>query len=82
MATACWRGSVEQVKVLSACPHGVDDELIAAVEAEDDNLEKAAGRVETKAQLPRWTVVVQVAYEHGLLCCQDCVSWRDTVLAR
>jgi hypothetical protein len=30
----------------------VDDEFVAAVEAEDDNFKKATGCVETKPQLP------------------------------
>jgi predicted HAD superfamily Cof-like phosphohydrolase len=40
---------VEEVEVLAASLHGVDDQFVAAVEAEYDDLEEAADSVESEA---------------------------------
>ena len=75
------RYSVEEVEVLAACLHGVNHELVAAVEAEHDDLEEAAGGVESEAQLPGRAVIVKVADEHGMLGGMDGVIRRDSVPA-
>lgn len=69
------------VEVLAAGFHGVDDEFIAAVEAERDDLEDAAGRVESEAKLPGGAVVAEVGYEDGMLGGMDGVLRVDAVLA-
>jgi len=59
----------------------VDDEFAAAVEAQRDDLEEAAGSVEPQAQLPGGAVVVQVADEDGVLSGVDGFTRGDAVLS-
>jgi hypothetical protein len=81
LGAGCWQRSVEEVEVLASCLHGVDHEFIAAVEAEHDDFEEAAGGVESEAQLPGGAVGVQVADEDGMLGGMDGVLRVDAVLA-
>lgn len=75
-------GSVEKVEVLAARLHGVNHELMAAVEAEYHDLEESAGGVEPEARLPGRAVFIQLADEHGMLGGMDGIIWRDAVPAR
>lgn len=50
----------EKLAHLRACLHGVNHELVAAVEDEHDCLEEATARVEADPKLPRGAVVVKV----------------------
>ena len=43
--------SVQQAQVGGACLHCVDDQLVAAIEAQDDDLEDAASGVEPQTEL-------------------------------
>ena len=45
------RRSGQQTPVLLACGHGVDDELVAALEDKDDSLEQTSVGVEAESQL-------------------------------
>jgi hypothetical protein len=62
--------SVEQVEVVAAGFHGVDDEFVAA-----------AGGVESEAQLPGGAVAVEVGDVDGLLGGVEGVLGVDAVLA-
>ena len=73
-------GSVQEVQVLSACLHRMNQQLVAAVEAEHHDLEEAARHVESEAQLPGRSVVVQIGYEDGVLGSVDGVSGINSVL--
>ena len=53
--------------MLAACLHGVNHELVAAVEAEYHDLEEATGAVESEPQLPGRAVFIQVADVHSML---------------
>ena len=55
--------------------------FVAAVEAEHDDFEEAAGGVESQAQLSGGAVVVQVADEDGVLGGMDGVLGVDAVLS-
>ena len=52
---AAWSGPLgQEVQVLPASRHGVDDNLVPALEDEDHRLQEAGTGVETQAQLPSW----------------------------
>ena len=60
----------------------MDQQLVAAVEAQDDDLEQPTRGVEAKTQLPSRTVVVQVAEENGGLGGVDSVVRAYAVALR
>lgn len=76
------RRSVEKVEVRAARFHGVDQELVATVKAEHHDLEEAASRVESKAQLTGRSVLVEVADEDGMQGGVDGVIRVNSVLMR
>ncbi len=59
--------SVEEVEVLTSRLHRMDQQLVAAVEAQDDDLEQPTRGVEAETELPCRAVVVHVAEENGML---------------
>ena len=60
----------------------MDQQLVAAVEAQDDHLEQPARGVEAETQLPSRAVVVQVAEEDGMLGGVDSVVRTYAVALR
>lgn len=61
--------------------HGVDQELVAAVEAKHYELQKSSSCVEAQPKLTCWIVLVQVADEQGVLRRVDSVLGFDSVFA-
>lgn len=51
-------GSGEEVPVLLACRHGVDDHFFTALENQDNGLKQASLSVEAKSQLTLRPVVI------------------------
>ena len=56
--------SVQEVEVAGASLHGVDDQLVAAVEVEHDDLEQSTRAVEPQAKLTGGAVLVRFAGKH------------------
>lgn len=71
----------EEVEVLAPCFHGVDQQLAAAVELQDDDLQQTTRRVEPEAELSCRTVLVQVTDEDRALGSVDGVMGIDPVPA-
>ena len=74
--------SIEQVEVLTTRLHGVDDQLVAIVEAQNDEFQKATRTVEAQAELAAWGVLVEVADEDRITGCVDRVLRPNSVLER
>ena len=58
----------------------MDEQLVATVEAEHDELQQSAGGVETQAELTGWALVVQIGRVDGMFGRVDAVLLRDAVL--
>lgn len=54
-------GLFEQVEVLAASLHGMDDELVAAIEGHDREFQESAAAVEAEDELLGRHVIVRVA---------------------
>lgn len=50
----------QEVVVLEACLHGMDHELVPAVELHDDEIQETADFIEAKPELPCRIVIVEV----------------------
>lgn len=74
------RLSVEQVENGPPRLHGVDDELVAAVEPHDDQLEQATVAIEAKDELLRRKVVVGFALVNATRGGVEDVVVSDAVL--
>lgn len=79
-ATAAPQDSGQEVVVLGASFHGMDDELVAAVEEQDDELEQPAGHVEAEAELSGWTVVIEIRHIERAACRGDGAAGINAVL--
>jgi hypothetical protein len=60
----------------------VDDQLVATVEAQNDELEQAPGTVEPWAELSCWAVIVEVADKDRIAGCEQRVVRLNAVLER
>ena len=65
--------SVKEVEVLASGLHRMDQQLVAAVEAQDDDLKQATCGVEAETELPSRAAVVQVTYEDRVLGGMDSI---------
>ena len=65
--------SVKEVEVLASGLHCRDQQLVAAVEAQDDDLKQATCGVEAETELPSRAAVVQVTYEDRVLGGMDSI---------
>lgn len=75
-------GSVKKVQVPAPRLHGVNEQLVTAVEAKHDDLEEPTRRVEPEAQLAGRSVLLQIGDEDRMLGSVDGISRIDPVLAR
>ena len=71
--------SGEQVEVMRPRLHGVDEQLVSAIEPEDDQFEEPARRIEPQPEFPRWTVLVENRDVDRTLRGIDAVSASDAV---
>ncbi len=69
----------EQVHVLGARLHCMDQQLIAAVESKDDEFEQAASGVESEPQLAGRAVLVEVCNVHRVTCRVNPILRADPV---
>ena len=74
------RASVEKVQVLRSGLHGVDQEFVAAAEAEHHDFEQTSGRVRPETKLTCGTVLVQIDDQDGVLGCVECIVGGDPYL--
>ncbi len=71
---------IEKVEVLRSGLHGVDQELVAAVETKHDEFKQAASCVKPEAELACGTVFVQFGEKHCMLGGMQGIVGIDAVL--
>lgn len=76
------RRSLQEVEVLRASLHGMNEQLIPTVEAQDNQFQEPTVRVETQPELARGVVVVQTSDIYVMLCRVDAIVFADPVFER
>ena len=70
----------QEVEVLSAGRHGVDNDLVAVVEDQDHGFKEAGFRVEAEAQFAPWWVVVERFNPQRPIGSLERIFGKDSVL--